>query len=471
MDINGWLTVITVFTAIFALLPKENRKLTEMMIPKLEKYCFILIFIIIIPYLIIFPKLLYRFSFLKMFCFSNGFESGNIAFGLFYLSFLWLILNIYKPHNNKHSKETVELFIEILNEKYFDEFFKIFSKYTSSQNIIDNWNLFQAIILHPKFLNNIVVKNPSYILPFWNKFSNEEDFRNVFRSYLENENSGYYLEIKGHWNSYSLLNNKQFLEIVLHENIKQSIDNGLIIIFSDFTTKHLRGEHGKQSIYNQKHFSPRIREDEGFDLPAFHHITFIGLLYETVIQDKIDISASPNKYTNMQSIYSGMINEMINNIIPIEINQSGEIQTNYHWLITRIFSLSNNWLKTFNDEDYFEPNSSYIHFIPNSISLCLDELYSGNKKGKISEDFIIKEISFSILFDYFKDSLNDKLKTEIENYIISKIPKKFKKQIFDYVLNKDFAIDYDQLIKENYGRTPNNDRKSLIRFRDFNNKN
>lgn len=466
MDINGWLTVITVIIAIFALIPKEDRILSFQQIRNWEKCIVFSVVFFLIPYLILFPKFLYRCSFLEIFCSSNGFESSNIAFGLIYLSSLWLVFRLFWwKQNLKVDPETIDYFVELLNEKQYEEFFKIFIKYNSVKKIYGNWNLYRPIFFHPKFLNGVIVKEPSYLLQFWDKFSNEKDFQLVFRLFLENENSAYYMEIKEHWNNYSLLSGKQFLNKVLNEDIEQSIQNGLLKIVTDFTIKHLKDEHDEKSIYSREHYSPKIGEDEGFDLPLFYHIRFIGLLYNTVIQYKIDISEF--RYKNMQYIYSGMVDEMINNIIVVETDKTEKDSTNYHWMIREIFSLSKNWLTTFNDEENFESNSSYIQFIPNSISHCLDELYTGFEKRKISQDFIMKTIFFYVMSDYFQDSLNDKLKSEIENNIISKIPRQFQKPTFNYALDQIFAINYEQLLNNDFGRTNAIEQNLLIRFREF----
>ncbi|MEX2410015.1 MAG: hypothetical protein WD607_01365, partial [Candidatus Paceibacterota bacterium] len=98
MDINGWLTVISVFTAIFALLPKEDLVIRFLRTTRFEKILFGVITITLIPYLIFFEKFVQRWSYFEKFTFSWGFDPKNIAFALFYITFLWLLFRFFsKP--------------------------------------------------------------------------------------------------------------------------------------------------------------------------------------------------------------------------------------------------------------------------------------------------------------------------------------------------------------------------------------
>ncbi len=474
MDIIGWLTVITIFTAIFTLIPREDLKLTLQNINRWEKNIMIFFLFILIPFLIIFPKLVYRFPFFNYFCFTNGFDPSNIAFGLFYVSFIWFILRFsrFKP-KFKDEEKPIDYYFELLNEKSFDDFFKLFTKYTSPDKINDEWDSYRNIIFNPKFLNGVLIKQPTYLLQFWDKFSSEAEFQAVFRLFLENENSAYYKEIKEHWNSYSLLvDDKPFLNKVLNENIQQSIGNGILMLFSDFVARHLRGEHDKISIYNQQHYDPRIREEEGFDLPVYYHIRFIGLMYSSAIDNKIDISKLSKGYTNMQSIYSCMIAEMINNIIIIEGNEDKEYPTNYHWLISEIFSLNSNWLDSFIEEIKKDvnnslSNSSYIVFIPFCFSLCIDELYKGFTRKKISQNFIDRMMYYNVLTDYFGYEINEVMKSSIEDKIINEIPQEHLEPILGFALNERFAISFNSFKQENFGHSNSADEVRLKRLFDL----
>lgn len=224
MDLNGWLTVITVFTAIIALLPKEDLTIIFQRTKPFEKWIVVFILMVVIPFLIVFPKLVSRWEYLGRLGFTWGFAPENIAFGLFYGCLIWLIILLFirKP-NAKVDNRTIEYFIELLNEKPFEEFFKLFTKYTSEKVVYANWDDFNVLIFQPKFLNKVLEYQPSYLLQFWDKLSNEKDFQSIFKLFLENQNSAYYSEIKEHWNSYSLLDDKPFLRKILKDNLGQSI--------------------------------------------------------------------------------------------------------------------------------------------------------------------------------------------------------------------------------------------------------
>ncbi|KHJ39529.1 hypothetical protein PBAC_00370 [Pedobacter glucosidilyticus] len=469
MDINGWLTIITVLTAIYALIPNEDRKLSLFGIHWIEKYLVGGILLFMIPYLIKFYDIVYRIPSLGGFCQSiglynaNGFEPSNIALGLFFLCFLWLIFRIiwFTP---KVDANSIEYFNELLTEKSFGEFYRLFTKYTEIKTVKSNWEVYREIIFHPKFINGAAVNQYSYLLSF---IKSERDFQFVFRSFLENPHSPYYKEIKEHWNSYSLMNDKQFLNRILNVNISHSIGNGLFLIFSDIVSNHLRNEEGKSGAYNQQHYYPRIREEEGFDLPVYYHIRFIGLLYSSAIENKIDISTLSNSYTNMQSIYSSMVEQMVKNIVVNNDTFKKEYQTNYHWLISEIFSLNENWLTSFSEVENFSSDSSYIEFIPFSLSLCMSELYKGFEKHKISQEFINRMIYYHSISEYFGYSLNDEMKSSIERNIIERIPEKHLEPIMDYALDEKFAISFNQFQNGNFGHTNSGEQEILRRLLNF----
>lgn len=464
MDINGWLTVITVFTAIFALLPREDLVLSFQRTNRIEKWLVFSILLFVIPYLIIFPQLVGRWPQLKKLGFSWGFAPANIAFALFFFSFLWLLLRLFffKP-NGKSDSKTIDYYLELLNEKSFEEFFKIFTKYTSPKEINKNWDNFGEIVFQPKFLNGVSNYQPAYLLQFWDNFSSEEDFQSIFRLFLENQNSAYYKEIKEHWNSYSLLSDKPFLNKVLKDNLQQSIHNNLIPILSDFALKHLHAEHDKTSIYNQPHFYSKIREEEGYDLPIYYHIRFVGLLYSSAIRNKIDISTISHRNTNMQSIFSTMVHEMINNVQVNDENFNKEYPTNYHWLIGEIFSITDNWVSNF-AKDYFSEKSSYNTFIPFSFSLSMDELYDGFDRNKISQEFVNSMIYYHMLSDYFDFSINSDFKNSIENEVIARIPEKHLKPILKFALDERFAVNYENFITGKFGLLNKGEKEILNRL-------
>lgn len=316
-------------------------------------------------------------------------------------------------------------------------------------------------------LKILVDKYPTFPISIWPNFNQERSFQKVFRLFLENPNSAYYSEIKEHGDSYSLLDDKPFLNTVIKDNIQQSIHNGILMVFTDYVTSHLQSANEKGSIYNREHYHPKAKEVEGFELPVYYHIRFIGLMYLSAIESRIDISAISHRYRNMQTIYSGMVGQMINNIIITEENANKEYPTNYHWLIREIFNTQSHWLTSFGDEGYeeeryFDQNSSYVSFIPFSLSLCLSELYRGLNLGKITTDFLNKRIYSDILLHYFSCMYNDLLRTEIENEIIAKFPKDQFEEILTYSLKGKFAISFSNLISGNYGRNLKECEKRIL---------
>lgn len=458
MDINGWLTVVSILTAIFALVPKEDLKLSFLNISKVERNSILIIVLILIPYLIIFPKLVFRFPILDKICWARGFEPENIAFALFYLSFLWLILRLFwlKP-KLKATKKLIEYYIELLNCKSFVDFFQLFKKYTNGTTIKNEWSEYRNVIFNPKFLNGLIKKEPAYLLQFWDKFLNKKDFKTVFLLFLENEKSTYYKEIRELGSSY-YIEDKPFLNKILREYIVQSVQNDLLVIFSDFVTRHLKKEEEKQSIYNQEYYSKRLKDEDGFDLPVYYHILFVGVMHSIAIQDKIKIANIPTF-----KIYSSMISCMIDNINIEVVDLKQRYSTNYHWLISQIFSENENWLSTFIEEDNYSCTSDYTRFIPISFDLCLKELYRGFKEQKISHEFVREILHNKILDYYFGFAMNEEMKSKIEEYVINNIPDELLKPILDYSLNLNFAISFDEFFE----LAAENEQDILLRLWNF----
>jgi hypothetical protein len=257
-----------------------------------------------------------------------------------------------------------------------------------------------------------------------------------------------------------------FLNTVIENNLKQSIHNGILMIFTDYVLKHLRQEYGEVSIYNQEHYYPRNKKDEGFELPVYYHLRFIGIMYAFAIKNRIDISAISNRYKNMQSIYSRMVGYMIDNIFITENNIDEENPTNYHWLIGEIFSFQSNWFTSFNDENNFDENSSYISFIPISMSFCLSKLYRGLGNGRINIAFLNNMIYYHVLSHYFTN-LNEIVKESVETEVLRRIPKQHLESILDYSLDKEFALNFDDFLNENFTGVNEAERTILLRLLSF----
>jgi hypothetical protein len=118
-------------------------------------------------------------------------------------------------------------------------------------------------------------------------------------------------------------------------------------------------------------------------------------------------------------------------------------------------------------ERYFDKDSSYVSFIPISMSLCLSELFKGFSKERITIEFLNRRIYYNILYHYFDADLNDIMKMSIENEVIQRIPNELLKPILDFALNEKFAIDFEDLINENFALINNGERETLLRLLRF----
>jgi hypothetical protein len=461
MDINGWLTVITVFAAIFAFLPKEDLEIVIRKTYLIEKVLVIFASLILIPYLIYFPQLIQRFKSLNQFTISNGLDTANIAFIVFLLTFSWFCirLSIFKPYK-KPTTETIRYYQELLNEKTFDDFFRIFTKHTSPKEIKEHWDLYREIFFQQKFLNGIFNNRTKYLLQFWEQLSTEQDFKIIFRLFLENENSDYYNEIKEHWNSNALIEEMPFLNKVLKINVQDSIDNRIIDIISDYVQTHLTSEESALRLYNQKHYYPRIREDYGMNLPIYYHIRFIGFLHTSIIKNRIHTGG------RMLSIYSTMVQEMINNmIVPPEV-RNNEYPTNYHWLIGEIGNVTDTWVNLFGEE-YYDSNSSYNQYIPFSFWLTIECLIVGFDRGVISQNFLNSMMYYHMLSSYFDHSLNEEFKGYIEEELIARIPSNHLEPILHFALNEKFAISYHRFLTASFGLFDGQEIAMVKRLHDY----
>lgn len=284
------------------------------------------------------------------------------------------------------------------------------------------------------------------------EYSSKEAFRKSFSSILEDPKSVYYNELKEHWNSNSLIENCPFLESLIVKDVSIVICFGLIPIVSEYAVKHLHNDKNFKYVYNQIHIYSHFSEEEGHDLHLFFHLRFIGLLYSTAMWNKVDIGRFKNGYSHMYTIFSGMINAMIDNM---DIDQSKlvkEYPSNYHWMIGEIFSIMGYWLETFGAKEpycledticeypLFSRESSYLDFIPSCISFSLNEMYKGYQIGKISDNFIARQLHFHVFGYYFNWQAKGELQAEIENTIIKDIPLGLMDVVLSFTLDERFAM-------------------------------
>jgi len=468
MDINGWLTVIAIFIAILAFIPKEELRILRIVSPKIEQYSALFILVFLIPYLLIFPELDKRWSYLNCLTVRWGFDSKNIAFALFYLVLLWALVRILGLLRFvKTNDQLIMYYHELLGELPFEHFFKVFSKYSQVEEIKTKWVLYAALFRNPTFLKGIVEREPYYLLNFWGHFKTERDFQDLFRLYLEKNDSVYYAEIKDHWNTFPLLDNKPFLKNIIDTNLAQSINAGILPFISEFVVRKLQNENSIYTIYNRSRLLIRRTDEDGFHLLIYFHIRFIGLLYATAIENKVDISTLSPFYKNMLSIYSSMIEAMLKNIHTVESNENEEYPTNYHWLIRETFSIMNNWLTSFNEDEYFDENNEFLLFIPSCIDCCLQELYTGLSSRKINQDFLLKRLYYDVLSVYFSGLTKNQILSQIEEHVIKNIPGNLIKLIFDFSLNEKFAKSYADLIDERFDLLTVSEQELLLRLKRY----
>ena len=298
-------------------------------------------------------------------------------------------------------------------------------------------------------------------------FVSKQDFTAGINQMFLNKNSSFYSEIKEHWNCYTLIEEYAFLNNLVKRFLPKSIDYGLLLIISDFARKHLYNDQQAKYIYNQPHIYLHTREEEGYDLLIYSQIRLVGIMYATAIENKVDIDIVSSNYKNMQSIYSGMVAGMIDNLSVPPREDEPEYPTNYHWLIGEIFSMTSNWLDLFSEKENFVPTYSYVDFIPFNISLCLSELYKAYEKKKISMKFVVSQCYYGALIYYFSPLINMSLKRSIEKYFISGLPSSLIKPVFDFSLNEKFAIRYERLQEGDFGFRNQGDREILNQLRLF----
>jgi hypothetical protein len=461
MDINGWLTVMTVFVAIFALLPREDLHILLHKTNIFEKGLIIFTLVILSPYLIYFPQLSQRFPFLKIFTIKNGFEPASIAFILFYITFIWcsLRLTLLKPKRRPNAN-TIRYYRELLNEKNFDEFFKIFIKHTSAKEIRENWELYWHLFFQNKFLDGIFNNRTQYLLQLWDLFSNNEEFKIIFRRFLQNDNSDYYLEIKEHWDTFTLRKDYPFLNNVLNANIQQSINNRVVNIISDFAQTHLISNINND-LYNKRPYYNRIKEEYGLNLPLYYHIRFYGLLHTSIITKKGDPEDA-----RMMSFYSSMIDEIIEKIDVPQDSLENEYASNYHWLISQMGKEIENWVNLYGKK-YFKDDSIYTNFIPFSFWLIIQSLIKGFDKAVVSQKFINSMAYYHMIARYFDYDLTEKFKGYIEENFLKYIPKEHLIPILKKSLDEEYAISISDFLDGKTGHIRIEEMKNVNRLYNY----
>lgn len=330
---------------------------------------------------------------------------------------------------------------------------KITKKDITLQEVIQKKKLLQKFPHSPAVVN---------ITSF---FTSSNDFIKGMGQLLNDRNSVYYQEIKEHWNSYSLIEDQPFLNELLNTQLTKSIHYGLLPIVADFSRKHLFNDRVDKYVYNQPYQHLHNKKEEGFDLPVYSHIKLIGILYATAISKQVDIDVLSNKYHSMLTIYSGMIEGMIANIIPAQDRLRSEFPTNYHWLINEIFWIFRNWIDALNETAGFADTSSYPEYVASNIRYCLNELYKAADSNKIEIKFLVSIIHYGILSPYFSTDLNPSIKRSLQTIVISHIPKKYIEPVLSFSLDEEFAISVDEFVMGSYHVMDERERAVLADLR------
>lgn len=293
-------------------------------------------------------------------------------------------------------------------------------------------------------------------------FDSEKNFRNVMKALLNDTTSVYYQEVKDYADK--RLEDLPFLNDLIDVKLAKSLKYGILSIISDFTSKHLNEDVNAKTLYNQKHIFLHDSSDEDFRLPMFTHIHFIGILYDNAIINKIDIEYYGK---NLSSIYSTMIERMIDKLSLEGIDINVEYPTNYHYLIGEIFSVCNHWFDLFNEEENFISGFSYTDYIAFNLRWCMEELYKAHEKHKITQKFMNSRIYYGILHFYFEIITKEELRDSIDQNIISQIPVKYLKPIFEFALDEKFALQYYQFCNSRFRGVNNKEIEIQAGLRDI----
>ncbi len=452
MDISDWFTILGIILAVVAIYPSTERSLISLKLHKYELLIISLLFLFVL-YLIKFNELSGTLTLLQVFSSSWGLKPENWALILFLLILLYSSWRIFHNISLKlPNKKTIAFYNELMRQN-FEEFLRLFLKYEKKSSNEENYDVFKSIIFNPKFLSEISIRIPNYHNNLIKKMDNDT-IRPYFNQIINNKDSIFYKEIALNDNSDLVENNNEFLFELLHANPQKFIDIGGLLLIRSWYLKHLQNEkiNSQHSIYNQP--PELLIDDYKFQLTLYYPINFIGLLYNEAINQKIDISTLSSRYTNMQAIFSLMIEKMIDNIDKeiYQLNFKKEYPTNYHFLISKIFSIVGNWFSLFIDDEKYEDNNSLIIFIPFCFRLCATQLFEGNKKGVITVDFIKRIYSYHLMDVYFDYNIKSRLISEINEKCLKIIPKEFVEPILKYCLDERLALSYYDFRRKDFSQ-------------------
>lgn len=448
MGISDWFTVFGLLLAVYALYSSEERAILKLKLGKHDPTLLLsTIFIILI--LIKYDELLGRFPALRILNVSYGLHSSNWALITFLILLIYFGWKLYQIPYRLPSAELI-LYYKKIMKRGFDSFFNLFNKYEHQASNKAYFNSYKTIIFDPVFIE-ANTNDPYYYLDYLD-IIDDASFEIYFKHLINNHDSIFYKELRSNNDSYLVNQDNNFLHKLLHEKPALLIQIGGLKIIKDWYLVHLQNEKikGPQSLYNQR--TDQLIDDLELRFPLYLHILFIQLLYHEAIEQKVDIDTVTHHYKHMQSIFSNMLEKCIDGIDKNNYQriESDEYPTHYHFLIGKIFDVIQDWFRSFNEDDNFVSNSSYVSFFPFCLHLCVEELIKGRRRNVISEDFLCRMIHYHMLSIYYRHDLKEPLKKEIEEACIAKLPLNLIEPLLDYSLDEEYALNFDQFREGNF---------------------
>lgn len=459
MSISDWFTVFSLLLAVYALYSSEERTIIAL---KLWKYDpqLLLITIFVILLLTKYDDILTHFPILQNIKVSWGLHSSNWALIIFLVLLIYFGFKLYNIPSKLPSEDLIEFYRKFL-KRDFNSFFILFNKYERNSSNEKYFLNYKSIIFDPVFIESNT-NEPYYSIHFLDVID-DATFKIYFSNLINNNNSIFYKELRSNNNSYLVNEDNYFLYELLHKKPALFIQIGGLKIIKDWYLLHLQNEKikGAQSIYNQQ--TEQLINNIEIQFPLYLHILFVKLLYNEAIVQKVDIDSVVNRYRNMQSIFSNIIEKCIEGINrnSYQLTSFNEYPTYYHFIIAKIFDVIERWLTSFNEDENFVSNSSYISFFPTCLNNCIDELLKGFRKSLISEAFLISIIHYH-MFVLYKRSLKDPIREEIENECILELPLEIIEPVLTYSLNEEFALSYDNFKQGIFDHPGSNEDEMFI---------
>jgi hypothetical protein len=440
MGLSDWFTIFGLFLAVYALFSAEERRIITLKIGKNEPakvLGLILVTVVLIKYEEIAEKIIW----LKSIYVPWGINPANLALLLFLGATVYYAYKLARLADKFPTLELTQYYLDIMKQD-FKSFFRLFNKYEKNAIKRRHFKNYEQIIFDPVFLDG-VSDQPYYYTDLLDQIE-KASFERYFKTLLNKPDSIYYKEIAENDNYSQVQDENYFLYTLIHDKPALFFDIGGMLTLKGWYLNHLEKEKIKrgQSIYNQQ--ADLSLENFELDLPLYLHIWFINMLYTEAILQKIDTSTLSDRFTNMQSIFSHLIDKSVDNIEKATYQQyhDEEYPLKYHYIFAQIFKVISDWIEKFSEPEYFVKNSTLFSFFPFCLQLCITSLIRGYEKEVISEEFLIARLHYGLFHTYYRNNLHDDLREELENVCILKIPKKLLKSTLKYSLNEKFAFSF-----------------------------